>query len=281
MIDSAEATDAEKAKLEDLTLRLTEAEAVVSSTRAFLAQLDVFDAADLDNSQLPDVITSSEIVTLRTSLAEVNRAIVARSADLGENHPQYLALLAQRETLEQQISDEVTVLKGRLEARLSGSVAQIANLQDQLQAQRSRLLGLQRNRNELDTLRREVQVRQEEYDQAFSRAGVSRQQGELVLSSVQVLAPAVPPVSHSFPKRTLSMILSILGGGVMGVGLALLTEMIDRRVRGTVDLETIVSAPVLTLIPRAKPFSKGASGQSKRTNRKDQDTSGLDPLAAE
>ena len=56
------------------------------------------------------------------------------------------------------------------------------------------------------------------------------------------------PDKPDSPKLMLNMILSVFLWGVLGLGVGLLAEMIDRRVRSPEDLVDILQAPVLGVI---------------------------------
>jgi capsular polysaccharide biosynthesis protein len=63
----------------------------------------------------------------------------------------------------------------------------------------------------------------------------------------------------------LNTILAIFLGGLLGIGLAFLMEMIDRRVRSSEDLATALDIPVLGEIAKFKksrvwlPFRRQAA----------------------
>jgi succinoglycan biosynthesis transport protein ExoP len=73
--------------------------------------------------------------------------------------------------------------------------------------------------------------------------------GKLLASNTRVLQPAAgaPKVS---PRPRRSGILGALFGGILGIGLALLAETLDRRVRSEQEIEETVGLPLLGRIPR-------------------------------
>jgi non-specific protein-tyrosine kinase len=64
-----------------------------------------------------------------------------------------------------------------------------------------------------------------------------------------VLRPEVP-ASPSSPNRVLNVALGLFAGLFLGVGLAFLRTRMDRKLRGRVDLEEALGAPVLAIVPR-------------------------------
>jgi len=75
--------------------------------------------------------------------------------------------------------------------------------------------------------------------------------GDAVNAEITFAARASTPTS---PVRPQPMLYTVAGGLIallLGMALAVLAEMLDRRVRSTEELEAVVGAPVLARIPRA------------------------------
>ena len=72
-------------------------------------------------------------------------------------------------------------------------------------------------------------------------------------TNVSVLAPAVEPLTPSFPKSLDKMLLmSIFAGILFGVGVAYMREMLDKRVRSVHDLTEMLQVPVLGVIGNSR-----------------------------
>ncbi len=66
------------------------------------------------------------------------------------------------------------------------------------------------------------------------------------------MRPASPPLEASSPKILLNTLVSIFLGTLLGVGAALVLELLDRRVRSAEDLEQTLELPVLADLAPAK-----------------------------
>ncbi len=88
------------------------------------------------------------------------------------------------------------------------------------------------------------------------------QQSAANASGGQVVTPATPSSTPSSPKRTRDALIALAGGLLLGLGLALLRDFFDDRIRSREDLEEAVpSIPIVGMIPevsdwrnRRKPF---------------------------
>ncbi|TDS82638.1 polysaccharide biosynthesis tyrosine autokinase [Nesterenkonia aurantiaca] len=69
--------------------------------------------------------------------------------------------------------------------------------------------------------------------------------GDASSVSVEVLQEAVAPESPVSPRVPLNLVLGLLAGLSLGVGVVMLREVLDTRIRGEHDISTVTEAPVL------------------------------------
>ena len=67
-----------------------------------------------------------------------------------------------------------------------------------------------------------------------------------------VIQPAVTPTSPSSPKRIRDLLLGLFLGLILGVGIALLLDRADDRIRNTDDLAEVLGARVIGTVPPPK-----------------------------
>jgi capsular exopolysaccharide synthesis family protein len=84
---------------------------------------------------------------------------------------------------------------------------------------------------------------------------------ELNNGNVQVAEEAVAPTSPSSPKTSKDTVLGGLLGLLIGLGLALVVERLDRRIRGLEELEHIYGLPMLGVVPNSAALSHSGRGK--------------------
>jgi capsular exopolysaccharide synthesis family protein len=84
--------------------------------------------------------------------------------------------------------------------------------------------------------------------EAFENAKVS---GRFV-----VLEPATLPRSPGKPNRPMLILLSLVVGGVIGIGSVLITEQHDQSVRNAEEVESLLGLPVLGAVPRVEELER-------------------------
>jgi receptor protein-tyrosine kinase len=82
-----------------------------------------------------------------------------------------------------------------------------------------------------------------------------REEIGLTNGNVQLLAPARTPSAPSSPKVARNTALGLLLGFLLGVGVAVLLERLDRRMKTVEELEATYQLPLLAAIPQSKSYA--------------------------
>jgi polysaccharide biosynthesis transport protein len=87
---------------------------------------------------------------------------------------------------------------------------------------------------------------------------------ELHYNNVQVAQEALPPASPSSPKTSRNTLLGGLLGLLVGLGLAFVLERLDRRIKGSEDLEAVYRLPLLGVVPESGVLARSARGDGAK-----------------
>lgn len=235
--------DVESNRLNDLSAQL-----VVAQGQSMEAMSRQSMAAGSSSADSPDVASNPLIQNLKIGLGNAESKFAEVSQRLSSNHPQYQSAKAEVEKLRADLREQMAVA-----SRSVGNNAQIFQqregaIRSALQAQKTRVLELNRTRDEMNVLSKDVENAQRAFDIASQRFSQTRIEGQSDQSDVAVLNPAAPPIEPSGPKVLLNTVLSFFLGTMLGLGLAILAEMLDRRVRSDSDLSEHAQVPVLGVI---------------------------------
>jgi chain length determinant protein EpsF len=252
--------DVELSRLNDLSAQL-----VAAQTQAMEATSRANMATGVGS---PDVANNALVQSLRVSLASGEAKLAEASSRYGRNHPIYQSAAA-----------EVGKMRAELNAALGsvsksvGSNAQVyrqreAELRAELAAQKTRVLELNRTRDELGVLLKDLDSAQRAFDAASNRFSQTRIEAQAEQSDISILNPAVPPTDPAGPRVLLNTLVSILLGTILGVGLALLLELINRPVRSTGDVKDMLGIPVLGTIEWRMKRSRTAGIRALMTPRR-------------
>lgn len=231
------------------------------SNQLVLAQAQAIEASSRGNQAMggggrdsPDVIGNPLIQNLKASLAQAEGKFALLSQNLDRNHPQYQAAKAEVDRLRAELNANIsatnnsTANNGRILRQREAEVRAALN------AQTAKVLQLNRTRDEMMVLVKDVDNAQRAYDAANLRLTQTELEGKSNQSDVTVLNAAAVPVLPVSPNIVLNTVLSVLMGTMLGLALALLAEMSNRRIRTADELSDLLNAPMLGTIVAKKPM---------------------------
>ena len=197
---------------------------------------------DVDSARLTAMAQTNVIESgngAEASIAEIDAQIKNASAVLGPNHPDLIALKAKRSALASAIS------QGGMRGAQTAHGSRVDQQKALIIAERDKLAKLR-------NLHTEVELQRDFYNKTAQKEIDFRQQAAATDAGVTALGNASAPLTPSFPKIPLIVGGSIGLGLGLGVLLALLIELLNRRVRGAEDLQSLSGVPLLTVLEAAR-----------------------------
>ncbi|WP_211461623.1 chain length determinant protein EpsF [Collimonas silvisoli] len=248
--------DVESARLNDLSSQLVQAQGQAAEASSRGNQ-----AMGSGGRDSPDVISNTLIQNLKSSLAQAEGKFAQLSKNLDVNHPQYQAAKAEVDRLRAELNSNISATNNGVANNGRILRQREAEVRAALAAQTAKVLQLNRARDELSVMVKDVESAQHAYDAANLRLTQSELEGQSNQSDVSVLNPAAAPMFPVSPNVALNVVLSVVLGAMLGLALAVLAELANRRVRSSADLVNVLKAPVLGSItwgkqPRRFGFSK-------------------------
>ena len=182
--------------------------------------------------------------TADMELAQIDSQIAASSKVLGPNNPEMQALRSRRASVAAVASQE----KAAMRAAASGANAGRGAYEAAIAAQKSRLIAESPKIGQLTQLQNDVNLRRDALEKLSEKAAEYRQEALVSEVGITPLGPATTPKAPSFPNYLLIVPGAIIFGGGLGVMVALLMELLGRRVRGVEDLSSLKDLPVVGVI---------------------------------
>ncbi|HEX8615735.1 MAG TPA: chain length determinant protein EpsF [Telluria sp.] len=235
--------DVESNRLNDLSAQLVAAQgqAMEANSRQGMAQ----GARSADS---PDVAANPLVQNLKVQLSGAESRLAEAGQRLGVNHPQYLSIKAEVDKINANLASQQRSASSSVGNNAAILQQREASVRAALAAQKARVLELNRSRDELGVLVKDVESAQRAFDATSQRFSQTRIEGASEQSDIAVLNPATAPLGANGPRVMLNTMLSGFLGVMLGLGFALLTEMIDRRVRSETDMAEVLQMPVLGVI---------------------------------
>ncbi len=210
--------------------------------------------------RLPEVLDNPFIQKLKADLLHGEAKLQELATQYGANHPQYQSQFSENQSLREKLDAEMKKIVAGIENSTRQSSQREVEIRKAMAVQRGRVLDLKENRNELTVLKRNVESAERAYDTAMQRYVVSQVDSRASQTNVTVLNPAVVPRKPSSPKVVLNIALSVVVGMMLGIGIVVLMEMFDRRVRARSDLD--LDVPLLAVLNAWQPAGNRLLGRS-------------------
>jgi len=233
--------DVENAKLNELSAQLV------------MAQAQEIEAASKQHGTLvnaaesPDVAFSPVVQGLRVSIANSESKLAELSQRLDKNHPLYKSAQAELDKLKSQLQEEIRNTTATIGGSANNQHQRVEELRAQVAKQKAHVLELNQSRDQLTVLQRDVDSAQHALEAVNQRFNQTNLEGQTNQTDVAVLNTAIAPLRPSSPRVFLNVLLSVFIGGLLGVGLALLVEALDKRVRSREDIIAAFDIPVFTV----------------------------------
>ena len=245
IVNADKALDVESVRLNEL------------SNQAVLAQSAAMEAAARqrqasgDAAQSPDVANSPLIQNLRMGVATAEAKLAEVGGRLGPNHPLYQSARAELDKQRASLATQIGMASRAVGANAAILQQRGGDVVAALAAQKDKVLRLNRTRDELSLLSKEVDNAQRAYDTVAQRLTLTSIDAQANQADVAVLTAALPPLKPYGPKLLLNLLIGLFAGTLLGVGGAMLLELTDRRVRSAADIELGGGLVLLGTIGRA------------------------------
>lgn len=159
--------------------------------------------------------------------------------------------------------DELDASIAREERRIGDSIrldfeqtrAKENALQARVNELKGQFLDVRRRSIQYEILQQEVETNQILYDgllQRFKEIGIA---GSVGVNNISIVDAADLPQEPSSPNIPLNILISLLGGLVIGAALALALEQVDQTISSPEELNRILNAPPLGTIPQVANMS--------------------------
>ncbi|MDQ8021987.1 MAG: chain length determinant protein EpsF [Moraxellaceae bacterium] len=246
-----ERLDIENARLNELSSQLSAVQAQRTDTSSRQRE-----SASPDS--LPEVVGNSLVQSLKADLVRLEAERDQIASRYGANHPERRRNEAELSAVRARLASETQRVASSIGAANRVNQSREAEVRAALEAQRRRVLELRGKQDQIAVLQRDVEAAQKLYDVVTQRLAQSNLESQTQQTNIVVLTRAEPPTFPAAPNVVVSTGMGGAIGLLIGVAMALVLELRNRRVRSTEDLIAAIGVPVLTILPTAQTARRRA-----------------------
>jgi succinoglycan biosynthesis transport protein ExoP len=238
-----------QAKLIDFNRAYLEAQGQRLSSESKLRELTRIAKDPSGSETIFTIVNDPLIQKLKTEASDLQIERAKLAQIYREKHPDLRQLDAQLAQVRLRLAEEIQkliraveteakVFKAREETLLA-TMNELRREARTLNEREAQAVALQRDKDSVEDLHAAVLKR-------FKETGLT---GALDASNIRVVEPATVPTYPIRPRTQLIRLLSAIAGLALGVGVAFLSESLDRRVRSPDEIERVLGVPILGVVP--------------------------------
>ena len=242
-----ERLDVENNRLNELSSQLVAVQAVVAESRSREGAV-----GRRNSDTLQEVLQSPIVQSLKVEIARTESKLQEITARLGIAHPQYQSTQAELTSLKSKLESETSKVTGGIATSGSVNLQREAQIRASLESQRAKVLKIKEQRDQVGLLQKEVEAAQRQYELVATRFSQTSMESQTRQTNVALLSAATEPGTPSSPRMVLNLVMSIVGGLLLGTAFAYVLESMRPRIRSVGDFAELLQVPVLIVMPSAK-----------------------------
>ncbi len=250
MVSLEDRQDIVVSKLKAVNGSLTSAETVLAAAQSQKREIDYLSEQGTKLSNIPAIVADPQVVTAKKRVVDLQTRVASLKLRYKEKHPTLLAAeaeLAEAVSAFYQVCNDV---RTKIERAYQVAKSNVEGLRAALKEQEGQSLALSRALVEYSELKRNAEADRELYESILTRMKETALAGKLETTNMRLNDHAHVPVSPFKPNAVRNILRASGVGGLLGILLVLIVNVMDDRIRRVEDFELSLGVPVLALIPR-------------------------------
>ncbi len=247
-------------QLGDFSLQQTIARTRLADAQAKFDRINAITPDRLVDAPMAEAIENTVIVGLRKQYLDARRRESDWSSRYGVNHTAAANARSEMAELQGSIRNELSRISETYRSELEVAKANEAELTRQLAVLAAAAATVNGDRIMLRALQSAADSYKSIYENFLTRYTQAVQDQSFPITEARVMSTAVPPLKKSWPKAPLVLGLAIVLGVMLGLGLAVLRELLDQGLRTPAQIKAATGHDCLGMLPRLAATARGFGG---------------------
>jgi capsular exopolysaccharide synthesis family protein len=260
-------------KLKALNTFLTQANSRVTEASVQWNQVLECRKSGGNLADLAFVASLPQVQQLRQQIDSQKVTIADLRQRYRSEHPKMLAAVQSLSQAQAELNQALDNAAETLHNAYETAVRDASQAKEDLAAQETEALKLDRLAVDYATQQNELNVNQELLSNILSRMRETSMNATIEAHNARVVDAATRPRKYSSPNVALNLGCGAVGGLALGLSLAFLAAFIDDRVKTSYQIESIIGVPLIGIIPRTPKMEPSKRAQLALNS--------ADPLATE
>tara|TARA_R100000027_G_scaffold38992_1_gene28888 strand:- start:28288 stop:30579 length:2292 start_codon:yes stop_codon:yes gene_type:complete len=167
-----------------------------------------------------------------------------------EKHPVMIEAAQNLNQINTELMRAVTTATASIEANYKRAEKNLLAAEKALEKSEKRMLNLAEVRTGYNSIFRDFQVAQMNYQQLISQLATREAETSWKTAQAEIIDRAQIPINPSSPNVPLNLALGVVGGLGLGIGFAFGLAFLDNRVKSAYDVEEMIGIPLLGIVPK-------------------------------
>jgi polysaccharide biosynthesis transport protein len=239
-------------QLSELNSQLILAQTATVEAKARYDRISEIMTQKVPDASVADVLQNPTIVRLRGQYLDLTAREAIFSEKYGQNHLSVVNLRTQISAILRSIQDEMRKIEQSYKSDYEIAQAREQSLSKILATGISQSQITNVSQITLGELQSRAQTSKSLHDSFLERELEAVQRQSFPITEARIVSPAEIPLSKSYPKTSLVLLLAAVGGFVVSFSAAFVSEQLDCVFRSGEQLEEVLQASCLALLPRLK-----------------------------
>ena len=200
---------------------------------------------------MTNILTNPVVMNLKANLFSTESKYQEMLKTFKPNYPDMINLKQQINSTKNKINTEIANIKTSMKSEFLAAKKQESRIRGQLRLFKMEMHKLQNDNLTYTVLKREARSSENLYNNILQRLEEVNVASAANTSSINILQPAVLPLTQYRPNPKLNILLGLFSGLIFGIGLAFFRDALDKTYKTYEELELMTGLPVLGRIPEA------------------------------
>lgn len=253
-------------QLAEVNSQLIMAHAATAEAKARLDRMNDILKQEIPDANVADALKNETIVKLRAQYVDMASKESIWAAKYGHDHLAAVNLRSQMAEIKKNISAELKRIQESYKSDYDIAVTREESIKSSLANAVSESQLTNQAQVQLRELESNAQSYQAMYDNFLQRYMESVQQQSFPITEARVISAATTPLTKSYPKSLIILAAALLGGLMLSFGAAMARELTDRVFRTTSQVEEVLGANCIAILPALAGAAAGGKPGTKRAN---------------
>jgi uncharacterized protein involved in exopolysaccharide biosynthesis len=267
----------EEQQVSELSSQLSTARAASTEAQARFDRIQEILKLDISDASVVDSLRSEIVTRLRNQYLDLAGREGILSARYGSDHQAAVNLREQMNQIRQSIGDELRRIADSSKSDYEIARARENSIKEKLADIVSDARITNRERIGLRELESSAQAYHAIYDNFLQRYMEAIQQQSFPITETRVIGAATAPKIKSSPRASIVLAIAGLIGVFLGRAIAVLQEALDRAFRSTRQIQEVLNANCLAVLPLLNASPRSPAFRLPRLQRQDAERGVVSP----